>query len=167
MMGPVNLATVIESARRLISNELSGLTVNISVPEDIVIHGNANQLSQVFMNLLENAASFVTAAKKRGEVPRIEVSAQKSPAGSVVVTVWDNGSGIAEEDLSKVFDPFFTRRDVGEGMGLGLSISHQILQAHSARAEVRSLRDQYTEFSLCFPPPASIIKDSFADLEPL
>ena len=125
---------------------------------DLKVHGNENQLCQVFMNLMQNAASFVMAAKKRGEQPRIAVKAERTAAGMIIITVWDNGSGIAEEDLSKVFDPFFTRRDVGAGMGLGLSICHQILESHGAKAEVRSERDRFTEFSLCFPPPGSTIK---------
>ena len=166
-LGEINLAQVVESARRLVSSELAGLDLLVGIPEDITVHGNENQLCQVFMNLLHNASSFVQAARKRGEPPRIEVKAQRTESGMVTVSVWDNGCGIAEEDLGKVFDPFFTRRDVGAGMGLGLSICHQILQAHGARAEVRSQRQQYTEFSLCFPPPASIINHPSADLESL
>ncbi len=157
-MSNIDLNGVVESARRLISNELSGIELKVDVPADLRVHGNENQLCQVFMNLMQNAASFVVAAKKRGEQPQIAVTAVRTASGMITATVWDNGSGIAEEDLSKVFDPFFTRRDVGAGMGLGLSICHQILQTHGAKAEVRSERDRFTEFSLCFPPPGSTIK---------
>ncbi len=166
-MGEMNLAPVVESSRRLISNELMGIELLIEVPEDIVVYGNENQLCQVFMNLLQNSSNFVLAAKKRGETPRIEVKASRTSSGMVMASVRDNGCGIAAEDIPRVFDPFFTRRDVGAGMGLGLSICHQILQAHQARVEIHSERDQYTEFSLCFPPPASIIDHSSADLETL
>lgn len=166
-MVEVHLAPAVESARRLISHELAGLDLRIDVPEDLVVNGNANQLTQVFMNLLENASSFVLAAKKRGETPCIKFQARHLPEGSVLVTIRDNGSGIAPEDVPKVFDPFFTRRDVGTGTGLGLSICHQILQAHGATVEVHSQRDQYTEFSLCFPPPGSVINQASPDLESL
>ncbi|MDB6117664.1 MAG: integral rane sensor hybrid histidine kinase [Verrucomicrobiaceae bacterium] len=166
-MGEMLLAATVEAARRLISEDLTGINVHIDVPDNIEVYGNENQLCQVFMNLLQNSSSFVLAAKKRGEEPRIEVKAQRTNSGMVMVTVYDNGCGIAPEDISRVFDPFFTRRDVGAGMGLGLSICHQILQAHQARVEIRSEINQYTEFSLCFPPPASIIRTSSADLESL
>ncbi len=157
-MTTVSLGRVVESARRLISNELNGIELAVDVPEDLTVQGNDNQLCQVFVNLMQNASSFVLAAKKRGETPRIVVTGRRSDTGMVLVTVWDNGSGIAEEDLPKVFDPFFTRRDVGAGMGLGLSICHQILLSHGAKAEVRSERNQFTEFSLCFPPSVTTIR---------
>ena len=156
-MSNIDLHGVVEAARRLISNELTGIDLTVDVPTDLKVHGNENQLCQVFMNLMQNAASFVMAAKKRGEQPRMAVTARRTASGMITVTVWDNGSGIAEDDLAKVFDPFFTRRDVGAGMGLGLSICHQILQSHGAKAEVRSESDEFTEFSLCFPATGSSI----------
>ena len=63
----------------------------------------------------------------------------------------DNGCGIAAEDLENIFDPFFTKRDVGEGMGLGLSICHRILKAHGADVSVESAENQFTEFTIRFP----------------
>jgi DNA topoisomerase VI subunit B len=72
-----------------------------------------------------------------GEPGRIDVSIE--PAGEGwQVTIRDNGIGIPPENLQKIFDPFFTSKDVGKGMGLGLSITHQILQAHKALIEVDS-----------------------------
>ena len=67
--------------------------------------------------------------------------------------VQDNGSGIAEEDLDHVFDPFFTKKEVGAGMGLGLSICHRILESHDGRIEVESDPGRSTVFSVFIPQP--------------
>ena len=152
----VNLAHVVESARRLTSNKLSGIRVEVILDDSTVVWGNDSQLVQVFVNLLNNASDFVLAAKSRGEEPRITISAATSPGGTVEITFRDNGSGIAPADVGKIFDPFFTKRDVGEGTGLGLSIVHQICLAHDAQITVHSELDHFTEFRICIPsrPPA-------------
>lgn len=67
------------------------------------------------------------------------------------MTIRDNGIGIPPEDLQKIFDPFFTSKDVGKGMGLGLSITHQILQVHKAMIEVDSKPTEFTRFRIAFP----------------
>ena len=163
----IKLDTVVETARRLVKFYLSGIELAIDVPADLVVHGNEIQLSQVFMNLIQNAASFVIAAKERGETPRIEVKGHREDTGSIIVTVRDNGSGIAQEHLAQVFDPFFTHRDAGDGAGLGLCITHQIMVAHGGTVEVKSEQGKYTEVSLCFPSPDSIINGDSEKLESL
>jgi two-component system, sensor histidine kinase PhcS len=122
------------------------------VQDGLQVWGSENQLVQVFVNILSNAGSFVQAANKRGDVPTVTVTAQSSSGGTIVVSVHDNGSGIPPADLGRVFEPFFTSRDVGAGMGLGLSICHQICQSHSASLEAHSELGAWTEFTLCFPP---------------
>ena len=88
-----------------------------------------------------------------GDPGRIDVAID--PAGEGwQVTIRDNGIGIPPEDLQKIFDPFFTSKDVGKGMGLGLSITHQILQAHKAIVEVDSRPAEFTRFRIAFPTPS-------------
>ncbi len=72
----------------------------------------------------------------------------------VSIVIRDNGEGIPPENLPKIFDPFFTSKDVGEGMGLGLSICYRIMQQHGGSIEVRSERGVYSEFTLRFPRAA-------------
>ncbi len=148
----VDLAKTLEAARRLVSKDLARVTLTVDIPPATIVMGNANQLSQVFQNLLQNAASFVPAAKQRGDIPTIIVQAEKSATSSVILTVRDNGCGIASADIGKIFSPFFTKRDVGQGMGLGLSICHQILSAHRAEVHVSSEVNAFTQFTVCFPP---------------
>ncbi len=149
--GEVNLANVVEASRRLVSNKLTNIQVNVEIDNTTSVWGNESQLVQVFVNLLSNSSDFVLAAKQRGEEPRIDISAEASPGGSVEVTFRDNGCGIPPADVEKVFDPFFTKREVGEGTGLGLSIVHQICTAHGGQITVSSELNRFTEFRMCFP----------------
>jgi two-component system NtrC family sensor kinase len=88
------------------------------------VMGDAHQLQQVFLNILNNAYDAVHAV---GRPPRIEI--MSTTAGDVVeVSFRDNGNGISEPD--KIFDPFFTTKEIGKGTGLGLSICYGIVKEH-------------------------------------
>ena len=102
------------------------------------------QLNQVFMNLLVNAAHAI---EQRGEI-RIETEACDE---AVVVRIRDTGVGIAQEHLSKLFNPFFTTKPVGEGTGLGLSVSYGIVRKHGGRIEVESEVGRGTTFTIYLP----------------
>ena len=106
------------------------------------VHGDPDQLKQVFLNLVANA---VQAMDKTGGTITIETRA----AGEYVeVSVADNGPGIAAVDLPKVFDPFFTKR--AEGTGLGLTIVHRIIDEHEGHIEVES-GPEGTVFNVTLP----------------
>ena len=89
------------------------------------------ELKQVFLNLLINAIQAIDA----GGAIRLRT---RSEDGTAVVTVEDDGPGIASEHLDRIFDPFFTTKPEGEGTGLGLAISSEIVQRHQGTVEVRS-----------------------------
>ena len=150
----VNVHKILESARRLLSQELKNITFRNEVAEDIEIIGNENQLVQVFVNFIHNAAQAVTDEAATTDSPEILLSARKDAGDdTVVIRIRDNGCGIPPEDLENIFEPFFTKREIGEGMGLGLSICHRIIEGHQARAEVESKLGEFTEFILRFPGP--------------
>jgi signal transduction histidine kinase len=151
--GDVDLAEVISRARRMVGHQVGKeIEFNLSAPEHALISGNPNQLVQVFINLFQNSIDAIhQRLEAQGGAPG-KIDIMLEPAGEGwVVTAADNGIGIPPEDLQKIFDPFFTSKDVGKGMGLGLSITHQILQAHRAVVDVVSLPGQYTRFSISFP----------------
>jgi PAS domain S-box-containing protein len=107
------------------------------------------QLNQVFMNLLVNAAHAI---ETKGEI----VVATRAPDDKTVqIVVADTGKGIAPEHLKRVFDPFFTTKPVGQGTGLGLSVSWGIIQKHHGRIEVASEPGKGTTFTVTLPvePP--------------
>lgn len=103
-----------------------------------------NQLVQVFTNLFINAAHAV---EKRGTLT-ISTSIN---VNRIRIAVRDNGSGIPENILPKVFDPFFTTKEPGKGTGMGLSISHGIVEKHGGTITVNSIEGEGTEFVIELP----------------
>jgi signal transduction histidine kinase len=91
----------------------------------------AGQLSQVFLNLLMNACDAIE------EKGTIRITTRRTPGG-VRLEFADDGPGIPEEVQSRIFDPFFTTKPVGVGTGLGLSLSHGIIERHGGRISVES-----------------------------
>jgi two-component system, NtrC family, sensor kinase len=108
------------------------------------ILGNPGQLQQVFLNLLNNARD---ALKDGG---RILITTDSRP-GLVFAEVQDNGVGIAEDLLDRIFDPFFTTKGVGEGTGLGLSVSYGIVSSLGGHIRVRSTPGKGSAFEVQLP----------------
>lgn len=151
--GDADLTEITTRARRMISHQIGkDIEFNLTVPDNALIRGNPNQLVQVFINFFQNSidAIHMRQAEMGGDPGRIDVAIE--PAGEGwQVSIRDNGIGIPPENLPKIFDPFFTSKDVGKGMGLGLSITHQILQSHQAHIDVDSRPGEFTRFRIVFP----------------
>jgi len=103
-----------------------------------------SQLNQVFMNLLVNAAHAIAV---RGTI----TIGSGTSGDQVWVAVSDTGSGIAPDVLGRIFDPFFTTKPVGQGTGLGLSLSYSIVRRHAGRIEVESELGVGTTFRVWLP----------------
>jgi len=123
---------------------------------------DADQIKQVIMNMIVNAQHAVeekgsiTVRTRRAAEPR--PSAQSAePIAMVEISIIDTGCGISEQNLRRIFDPFFTSKDVGKGTGLGLSVSHGIVEAHGGVIEVQSKVEEGSTFSVFLPlmPPPS------------
>jgi signal transduction histidine kinase len=151
--GDADLSEVITRARRMVSHQIGKeIEFVLAVPDNALIRGNPNQLVQVFINFFQNSIDAIhqRVTELGGDRGRIDCNVE--PAGEGwQVTLRDNGIGIPPENLPKIFDPFFTSKDVGKGMGLGLSITHQILQSHKALVEVDSRPGEFTRFRIVFP----------------
>ncbi|MFZ6179682.1 ATP-binding protein [Nannocystis pusilla] len=109
-----------------------------------MIVGDADQLEQVLLNLLSNAVD----AMPRGGRIRIRLDRED---GRVVVEIADEGCGIAPEILDRIFDPFFSTKDIGKGTGLGLAISYGIIKDHGGDILVRSQPGLGTTFTIHLP----------------
>ncbi len=109
------------------------------------ILGDAQKLQQVLMNLLINA---IQAMDKTAD-PQIQISLSQSLDHQVLLRIKDNGCGMNEKTKSKLFEPFYTTKS--KGTGLGLAMSHKILQSHRCRIVVESQEGLGTEFLLFFP----------------
>jgi two-component system NtrC family sensor kinase len=102
------------------------------------------ELKQVFLNLLINA---IQAIDEGGRI----VLRTRAASGGVLVTIEDDGHGIAPENLDRIYDPFFTTKPEGEGTGLGLAISAEIVRRHDGRIEVESEPGRGTRFHVWLP----------------
>jgi len=118
-------------------------------------------IEQVIMNMLVNAQhaieddGSITIRCRRSPEPR-SPDPGLEPVPMVEISIIDTGCGIPEENLQRIFDPFFSSKEVGKGTGLGLSVSHGIVRAHGGCIEVESTVGQGTTFRICFPldPPS-------------
>lgn len=115
-------------------------------PDTPAVYGLRGELSQVFVNLVTNACH----ATPQGS-GRIDLHVFSPEAGVVRATVRDNGHGIAQKDLVRVFEPFYTTKGNGQGTGLGLSIVRSILEQHRAALEIESTLNVGTTFTIDFP----------------
>lgn len=147
---PFLLEHAVRSAVRLAGYELKGIELVLDLPQDTHVMGDEPAIIGVLINLLSNAAHAMQAVKR--SQPRIEV--RVVPKGDRLrVAVRDNGQGIDPTLIGRVFEPFFTTRDVGAGLGLGLSVSYGIVQRHGGTLSVDSVHGEWTEFAFDLPIP--------------
>jgi signal transduction histidine kinase len=124
------------------------------------LRGHAGQINQVFMNLLTNAAQALG-----GRDNATITITTLGDAEDVTVTIADNGPGIPAEVLPRIWDPFFTTKDVGEGTGLGLSIVHELVMRHGGTITADTKLGEGTTFTVKLPRqiPAAIRKPRTTD----
>jgi len=150
---PARLEDAVDFALRVAGNQLRhrARVVRALEPTPRVLVNEA-KLGQVVINLLVNASqAFPAGPTDRNE---IRVSTRQE-GGQAVLEVADSGRGMPEEVRRRVFDPFFTTRQVGEGMGLGLSICHAIVTAAGGTIAVDSAEGRGSTFRVTFPAHAA------------
>jgi two-component system sensor histidine kinase PhcS len=145
---PFLFEKALDSSTRLSAHELRGVKITRDLPGDTLVLGDEAAIIGVLINLFSNAA---LAMRKAGTVaPRIDVTAQWRD-DRLYVNVRDNGPGIAAENLARVFEPFFTTREVGQGLGLGLSISYAVVERHGGTLFAESELGKWTAFNFDLP----------------
>jgi signal transduction histidine kinase len=140
------LAKVMEIVRGQADRNACVMLLNVpsSVP---CIYGDSDRLEQVFRNLLANAID----AMPGGGAVHIDV--EKPPGkGGIMVKVRDEGEGMEEGNLHRIFDPFYTTKKLGKGSGLGLSICYGIIENHGGYIKVKSEINKGSTFSVYLPP---------------
>ena len=142
---PCDINECIQDCLKATDNELKyKMTVALHLGECPTVHGQAPDISQIFINLFINACH----ACDPSGVLTIESYAEDP---HVVVKVSDDGMGIPKNRIDKIFDPFHTSKPVGVGTGLGLSVSHVIMERHGGSITVESEEGVGTTFTLLFP----------------
>jgi two-component system NtrC family sensor kinase len=159
-----DLNRVIEDTARIIERPASFRDIEIAMELDAELPQvwvDADLIKQVIMNMLVNAQhaieheGSITVRSRRLAQPK-SVEPGVAPAPMVEVAIVDTGCGIPEKNLKRIFDPFFTSKEVGKGTGLGLSVSHGIIRAHGGAIEVESVVGEGSTFRIYLPvePPA-------------
>jgi signal transduction histidine kinase len=148
----MNLAACLESTLEMLSHELKLRQLNVvkSFAEAPAVLGHPGKINQVLLNVLLNAVQATCAGGQ------IELRTRPGPDGGAVVEIADTGCGIRPEHLPHIFEPFFTTKPVGQGTGLGLSVSYGIVRDHGGTIEVESTLGKGSLFRISLParPPA-------------
>jgi len=152
-MSNVELNPILEAVAFQIGGEAEKREIAITLELDGSIgeiYGNEDRLKQVFMNITQNAIQAMTEA---GTVTIGSSIIHKEGASEdeIHVTIKDTGNGIAEEDLANIFDPFFTKKDTGTGLGLPICL--KITEQHGGRIDVDSTLNVDTTFTVVLPYP--------------
>lgn len=147
---PIELARLLADAARLIRPDAEAKGVSLSVVSAShipLVLADPDRLRQVFLNLCINGLD----AMPNGGHLELRLYADVRPGGHVIVEVADTGKGITQEDMAHIFDPYFTTK--GHGTGLGLPTVHKIMEAHGGSVAVSSKPGQGTVFRLYFQIP--------------
>jgi two-component system NtrC family sensor kinase len=140
----------LDSTLNVVWNELKyKVTVTKEYGDVPPVECYPHQLNQVFMNLLVNAAQAI---EKKGEIKIVTQALD----GQVEISISDTGSGIPKENLSRIFDAFFTTKEVGKGTGLGLNMAYNIIQKHKGTIDVESEVGKGTTFRIRIPVGAGL-----------
>ncbi|KJU86450.1 multi-sensor signal transduction histidine kinase [Candidatus Magnetobacterium bavaricum] len=144
-----NVSRAIDRAVMLLSGYLkdTGTVIDKTLDEDLTINGFPNEFAQVILNILTNAKDIF---EKRNIInPTIKINSYKdSPTGNAVVTITDNGGGIPEDIIDKIFDPYFTTKDKTRGTGNGLYMAKVLIEKNmTGKISARNL-DAWCEFRI-------------------
>jgi two-component system NtrC family sensor kinase len=127
--------------------KLKGVQVQRSYKSVPIIQGDPVLLQQAFMNMLVNSAQ---ALDGKGVI-RVECGPDRTRGTQVIVAITDTGCGILENDIPRVFEPFFSTKDVDDGTGIGLSLAYWIIQDHGGRISVESEVGKGSTFTTYLP----------------
>lgn len=145
----LDMSRVLDDTLQLLEPQLRGNQIQIVRdydPDSARVFGNSGKLQQVFTNLLLNARDAIPTGGS------IKISLIPSnDDDSLTIAVSDNGTGIAPENVAKIYDPFYTTKGVGRGTGLGLAVSYGIVQEHSGHISVESTPGHGTTFRITLP----------------
>lgn len=158
---PISLNSFISEMKEMLCR-LAGENIHIDFHPDsreLILNADQGQLQQIILNLYNNARDAmpdggrmtIATAGRRISGNEADAPAGIPPGAYVQLAVTDTGHGIPAEDMDRIFDPFFTAKEVGKGTGLGLSMVFGIVQQHEGFIKVTSAPGQGATFSIWFP----------------
>lgn len=141
VMRSINISNLISDALSRV--DIPGnIKLKLNIPENFKIYCDAEQIQRVFINLILNA---IQAMEEGGE---LEITARRE-GGRALISFKDTGRGIEKENLEKIFEPLFTTK--AKGIGLGLALSKQVIEAHGGEIKVKSEVNRGSEFTVILP----------------
>ncbi|MGW8325132.1 MAG: hybrid sensor histidine kinase/response regulator, partial [Desulfobacterales bacterium] len=171
---PVNIGAIMQESVKLLRSSIpTSIEIRHNIPKDIdTILANSTQLNQILINLSTNAhhampnGGILDVSLKNVELDenRAAQYPDLNPGRYVNLKVSDTGHGISEMEIDRIFDPYFTTKDIGKGTGMGLSVVHGIVKGHEGAISVKSEYGQGTTFSIFFPV---IEKQTAIETEPI
>jgi two-component system NtrC family sensor kinase len=171
--GFFNLNQVLEDTVRFVERpaSLQKIAITMDLDPDLPqIWGDADLIKQVALNILVNAQQAIDGAGTITVVTRTYVAKTSQPTEEtatpmVELAIKDTGCGIPEANMQRIFDPFFTSKEVGKGTGLGLSVSYGIIKAHGGEIKVASVVGQGTTFRILLPITSPFSESEFSQGE--
>ncbi len=159
---PVNIAPIIKETSKLLRSSIpSNVDIRYSIRDDIgAIMGDPTQIHQIVLNLCVNASDAIAEDDGVLEIMLDAVELDKdiaapqkdlAPGPYIRLSVSDTGQGIGPDEIARIFDPYFTTKEVGKGTGLGLSVVHGIVKSHKGEITVSSDIGKGTTFEILFP----------------
>ena len=159
---PVKISPIISESLKLIRSSIpSTIEIRQNISNELdTVNANPTQINQILLNLCANAAH---AMEEKGGIIEVNLenatlheesampSPELDPGVYVKLAVRDTGHGIAPESLDRIFDPYFTTKEVGKGTGLGLAVAHAIVKNHGGVITVASKIDEGTTFQVFLP----------------
>ncbi|MEX1229316.1 MAG: HAMP domain-containing sensor histidine kinase [Planctomycetaceae bacterium] len=142
----VVLSEVVAEVAAALADDFSAaeLTLEIDIPQDVTVWADRTQLCVVMSSLLRNSLE----ASHPGDTVRVHAS--PAPSNMVTITVTDHGHALSDAEREHLFDPFYSGRQAGRGLGFGLSKCWRIITVHGGKIDVESTRDK-TEFRIHWP----------------
>ncbi|MCB0753046.1 MAG: HAMP domain-containing histidine kinase, partial [Ignavibacteriae bacterium] len=143
----IKIKDIFERISELLDSDLTSKNINLTTrvnPETLEITCDPDLIEQVLINLIVNAKHALGETKN----PEIKLYAGVDPRGKFIMKVIDNGPGLNEDVIDKIFIPFFSTKK--EGSGIGLSLSKQIIKNHNGTISVQSKPNEETVFTIKF-----------------
>jgi len=170
---PTNIVSIVKESLKLLRSSIpTNVEIHRNIPADVdTILADPTQINQVLINLCTNAnhampdGGIIEVILKNVALNE-NATAQYpdlNPGRYVNLTVSDTGHGIPKEDVDRIFDPYFTTKEVGKGTGMGLAVVHSIVKEHNGIVTVKSEPGKGTTFTIFFP---AVEKDAVAESEP-
>lgn len=150
-----NIRQIVDDAFILLEKQLMAYRIKIirdDLAPEVHVWCDPNQIEQIIVNILCNAKNALSESKNA----QIRISTSRDEHGGTRVTIWNNGEPIPESIHAQIFEPFFTTRSVGDGTGLGLFLSRNIMKRHGGDVTFVSSAQQGTAFTLTFPDAAAV-----------